>query len=600
MANNCADGTYTLEYTDNSKNPIIVNKKTLVQDIVDITLLGKSRLEYGEVFDENILHILENFASPENPGNPGTPDYTQIYSNLLQQPTQGQIWYNTTQERYFFYDLGNWNALSSMTDIGGNSGIIMSGQMLPLPVSPITGYQFKYEECSWVVAPFGFSTEINYMVCYADTTGLVRSEYVNKASGNQIEAYATYQIIGIRNNKNLGTIEPILPTPLPNLTPSATPPTPSGVQVTPSYTPAITPSVTPSTHAIAPLKAVLYITPSKGFPQNTATEFLSPCTTTGTSDGACLYTLGVVVQGFSGGTPPYTVDFTNVNFSRNITNTTKGTMIPSNVIKTYSGASGANTYPVRTGVLSTTSTAIGGTLTEEKSLALNPTSASLGCDTGSLSLGLIAGSYVVVTDSGNQTLTLYTPSGINGNVYGTTYTTPQQAYADSWLSTPIANCKSGSVLDGGGNAPIKNPNLQADAACVAITSFFPDGTIAADLQEGVELNTSDPYDFFNGKLSTVTYSETKTKPCVKIVTETGASLVCSTTAPIPSLHNGYKLAPTLMGEMVPVMRHNITKWEKIVSVVCVGDLEVRHITVGDRCFWAGETADAFILHHNKS
>jgi hypothetical protein len=59
------------------------------------------------------------------------------------------------------------------------------------------------------------------------------------------------------------------------------------------------------------------------------------------------------------------------------------------------------------------------------------------------------------------------------------------------------------------------------------------------------------------------------------------------------------LAPDLLNRNIPVMRNNLTNWEAVIMVENVGDREIQHITVDDRCFWAGETADAFILHHNK-
>jgi hypothetical protein len=30
----------------------------------------------------------------------------------------------------------------------------------------------------------------------------------------------------------------------------------------------------------------------------------------------------------------------------------------------------------------------------------------------------------------------------------------------------------------------------------------------------------------------------------------------------------------------------------------VGEIKVQHITVGDKCFWAGEKQGKYILHHN--
>jgi hypothetical protein len=137
-------------------------------------------------------------------------------------------------------------------------------------------------------------------------------------------------------------------------------------------------------------------------------------------------------------------------------------------------------------------------------------------------------------------------------------------------------------------------------ACVTLNSILSSGKFARDVQVGQTLDTSDPYDFFTTSEQIVVYAETKVQPCVRIVTESNATLVCSTTAPIPTLENGYMLAPTLVNQMIPVMRNNIANWERVERIEVVGEMQVRHITVDDRCFWAGESEDAFILHHNKS
>jgi len=611
MATNCGDGVYNIHYTDITKNPITVNRKTLIQDILDITLLGKTRKEYGEVFDENMLHLLENFSCPEDSNNPGNPDLTKVYSNLLQQPTKGQIWYNSTKLRLHVFDGEKWNALSTSSDIGGNSGIIAHGSQLPRPISPVTGYQFTYDECSWIVSPFNFPSEVDYMVCYTDSNAVVTSQYRISDFNTITNGYAFYQIIGIKSNINEGHNNPVVPpipsptpsqSPLPGLsvtptpTPSATPgvtvsPTPtmspsSTVTPTPSITntpmasatptpaasptPPPTPSVTPS-KSIQPLRATLYISPSKGYPQGTNTEIPAICTTNASDDSGCYATMSVIVQELSGGVAPYTVNFGNVFFNASVTSTSGGAAPTAGLNYSYSGASGSATSPIRTGATSTSVLAMNAQIYEASNL--------LHCRAGSWTMGINGGSYVTITDSQGRVLTLYTPSGINGNVYGTSYTTPQGAYSDSWISSPAC---SGS---GGG--------------CVTVDSIMQDGSLAGDVVEGQELVTYDPYDYFSNGSSKVSYAKTKMQPCVRIVTESGASLVCSTTAPIPTLDNGYMLAPTLINRKVPVMRENITNWETVTTVEFVGEREIRHITVENKCFWAGETADAFILHHNK-
>ena len=46
----------------------------------DLTLIGKNVSNYGELFNENFVHLLENFA------NSSAPNF----------PITGQIWYDTT------------------------------------------------------------------------------------------------------------------------------------------------------------------------------------------------------------------------------------------------------------------------------------------------------------------------------------------------------------------------------------------------------------------------------------------------------------------------------------------------------------------------
>jgi len=618
MANNCADGVYNLQYTDNTKNPIIVNKQTLIQNVLDITLLGKSRKEYGEVFDENMLHMLENFACPEDASNPNYPDYNQAYGGVLKQPTEGQLWWNSTRKKLYVYDGSQWIANSSLSDIAGNSGIIAHGANLPRPISASTGYEFSYDECSWIVSPFNFPDEVDYMICYTDSQAKVTAQYRMGQFTTVSEGYAFYQIIGVKFNQNEGTDDgqpsPIpsptptptnMPNPSPSVgaspTPTITPSATTGITVTPtptrtptpsptpsvsrtatpavsttptptaSTTPSPTPSITPS-KTIAPLRATMYISPSKGYPQAGNTEIPSPCTTTASTRVSCLNNMSVIVQEISGGSAPYSVEFGNVNFGSSLVDTTTGATIATTTTRSYAGASGASTSTLRTGADSSSSLSA--------TAVIGITGIFNNCDNGQWSLSVSSASYVVITDALGKQLVLYTPSGLQGNVYGTSYTTPQGSYTDSWFST--ANCTSTS---GGG--------------CVAIDSVFPDGSVAQAVNVGDQLVTADPYNYFDTTLSDVSYSTTKVQPCVRIVTESGASLVCSTTAPIPTYDNGYMMAPDLLNRNIPVMRNNLTNWEVVIMVESVGDKEIQHITVDDRCFWAGETADAFILHHNK-
>lgn len=137
-------------------------------------------------------------------------------------------------------------------------------------------------------------------------------------------------------------------------------------------------------------------------------------------------------------------------------------------------------------------------------------------------------------------------------------------------------------------------------ACVSIASFLPDGTTASDVVVGTVMKLADQRTLEPGT-GVVTYSQTKSATGFRIVTQSGASLVCSDSAPIPT-PEGLVLAPKLLGKKVAVLlngtRNEAPSWETVVAIDAVGKIQVQHITVGDRCFWAGEKVDAYILHHN--
>lgn len=85
---NKTDGSILTEITDG----------TVDQTATDLTLIGKNSSSYGEFFNENLVHLLENFANTSPPNN----------------PIQGQMWYDTNEGRLKVYD-GNGFKVSGGT-----------------------------------------------------------------------------------------------------------------------------------------------------------------------------------------------------------------------------------------------------------------------------------------------------------------------------------------------------------------------------------------------------------------------------------------------------------------------------------------------------
>jgi len=75
---NKTDGTVLTEVVDGS----------IDQTTTDLTLIGKNSSTYGELFNENFVRLLENFANTTQPNF----------------PISGQLWFDTTENRLKVYD----------------------------------------------------------------------------------------------------------------------------------------------------------------------------------------------------------------------------------------------------------------------------------------------------------------------------------------------------------------------------------------------------------------------------------------------------------------------------------------------------------------
>lgn len=88
-----------MPYTINKSSgaPLVVLEDGTLDISTSLGLLGRNYTGYGEVQNENFVHLLENFANDNPPG----------------RPLPGQIWYQTSSENLNVYDGTEWKPVGS-------------------------------------------------------------------------------------------------------------------------------------------------------------------------------------------------------------------------------------------------------------------------------------------------------------------------------------------------------------------------------------------------------------------------------------------------------------------------------------------------------
>lgn len=141
-------------------------------------------------------------------------------------------------------------------------------------------------------------------------------------------------------------------------------------------------------------------------------------------------------------------------------------------------------------------------------------------------------------------------------------------------------------------------------SCVTVFMRMSDGTLAGELQAGDVHPCLDPAEGPTEQPARWVGAAVM-RPCVRLVTDSGAALVCSATTPFThvdapaDLPEYSSLAPDMLGREVVVLRRGIRFVEPVVNVHDAGMQWVVPADFGGRSFPAGESAEAgFIYSHN--
>lgn len=210
--------SYKIDFNDGTSNPgnnpIAIARDDRDQESVDVTLFGRGTFSYGESLNENLLHLLEHFASHEAERDiaVSVEERRDRVANIrphqnnwvVTNPSVGQLWANKTNEHLhvLLQNTRKWDALMNSGDVTVNWGVIADDQTIPLPVSA-TGYVYTDDECAWIVSPSAYGDSTAYMTCTAAARKVTARAGASASVNSPIAAH--YMIIGIRDNVNVGS-----------------------------------------------------------------------------------------------------------------------------------------------------------------------------------------------------------------------------------------------------------------------------------------------------------------------------------------------------------------------------------------------------------
>lgn len=154
----------------------------------------------------------------------------------------------------------------------------------------------------------------------------------------------------------------------------------------------------------------------------------------------------------------------------------------------------------------------------------------------------------------------------------------------------------------GGTVPWTNYDpLQGADYCVAADSFMENAILARQVEPGFVAMCHTPEEGFH-RHAVLDAGPVMVMPCVELVVESGARLVCSRTTPFTRVEakedSDTVMSPDMEGELVYVKRGKKISTEMVILVLDVGEKEVMPISYGGRSFPAGSQPDVLIYSHN--
>jgi microcystin-dependent protein len=133
---------YNVNYTNTDRLPITVNDSTNNTE-TSLTFPGRNQTGYGQYIAENFLRLLENFANDD--------------TNEPVNPTEGQLWFNTSNKTLLIYDGTSWKAASNIQKSNVQPSIELA-QTGELWVDTNNQQLYVFSGSRWILVGPQFST----------------------------------------------------------------------------------------------------------------------------------------------------------------------------------------------------------------------------------------------------------------------------------------------------------------------------------------------------------------------------------------------------------------------------------------------------------
>jgi hypothetical protein len=128
-----------------------------IDQTTSLNFVGKNYAGYGQVLDQNLLYLLENFSNKTSPTN----------------PIQGQLWFDSTNQRLTVYDGTVYRALPSMSTAASQPNNLHTGDLWFNPTTNILS--INYNSNFIPITSFGSGGGSTTLITVEDINGFSHS-----------------------------------------------------------------------------------------------------------------------------------------------------------------------------------------------------------------------------------------------------------------------------------------------------------------------------------------------------------------------------------------------------------------------------------------